>query len=403
VLAAIVVGGIALGRTAHAAPPTGWNNAFTDDMMPGGEGNWNYTSGGPTVNGEHECYNPANVFRTSDGYMHIKTELMQCDGSCGGNCNYNWRSGEAQGKYNMTGGNASWMMESRLRIPNANGYWPAFWSVSANCDMLNNCSSWPPEYDIMEVMFHDMYTNRSTTWTGLTPNQAGHTIVMSGLPDLSAGFHTYTGFWFPNYANSLFDGQRKAEWWNGDVPTGTQKLIFNTAVAANGADGNPSWSGATAYLDVDYARIWWLGSLDGGKRFRVAPAMTSNQWNIAGGIGAQKDLIVWPNLYGVGDTNLDFQIQWDGGDEYEIKTWTNAYCLDSLGGGQYGHVQTWTCNGGTNQRWLMYDAGAGHVQIKAKSNSSLCMDTSGGGAPNSNIQLYPCTGSDYQRFRFMQN
>jgi hypothetical protein len=390
-------------------PPTGWNNVFTDDMMPGGEGNWNYTSGGSQVNGEHECYHPANVFRTSDGYMHIKTELMLNDAYCGGQDIWDWRSGEAQGKYNMTGGSGSsnsWMMESRLRIPNGNGYWPAFWAVSTGCDMLHDCPVWPPEYDIMEVMFHNVNLNKSTTWTGPHGGQSGHTIDMPGLPDLSADFHTYTGFWFSNYANTLFDGQRKAEWWNGDVPTGTQKLIFNTAVGANGADSNPSWSNATAYMDIDYARIWQLGSLDGGKRYRVAPSVTSNQWNVSWGLAAQHNIIVWNNAYGVGDTNLDFQITWMGGDEYVIKTWNGpngGYCLDSLGGGQGTGIQTWDCNNGTNQRWYMYDAGAGHVQIKAKSNSALCLDTSGGGAAGSNIQLYPCSGNDFQRFRFMQN
>jgi hypothetical protein len=31
------------------------------------------------------------------------------------------------------------------------------------------------------------------------------------------------------------------------------------------------------------------------------------------------------------------------------------------------------------------------------------LDTSGGGAANANLQLYGCTGSDYQSFRFMEN
>jgi hypothetical protein len=392
--------------TAHAAPPTGWNNVFADDMGPGGEGNWTYSSAGSQVNGEHECYHPANVYRTSDGYMHIKTELMSADPYCGGTHAYDWRSGEAVGKYNMSGG-GNWMMESRLKIPNANGYWPAFWAVDYRCDLIHSCNSWPPEFDIMENMFNNMYNNKSTTWTGIYPSQAGHTIDMGTSFDMSADFHTYTGFWFSSYATTSIDGVRRAEWWNGDVPTGTMKLVFNTAVAANGQNpSNPAWSAATAYMDIDYARIWQLGSLDGGKRYRVAPAVTTNQWNVAYGLAAQHNIISWNNAYGVGDSNIDFQIVWQGGDEYILKTWNGpngGYCLDSLGGGQGTGIQTWDCNNGTNQRWYMYDAGAGHVQIKAKSNSNLCLDTSGGGAAGANIQLYPCNGNDYQRFRFMQN
>ena len=64
---------------------------------------------------------------------------------------------------------------------------------------------------------------------------------------------------------------------------------------------------------------------------------------------------------------------------------------------------TYVCNGGNNQRFYIYDAGNGHVQIKSKTNTGMCLDTSGGGAANAKIQSYPCTGSDWQRFRFMQN
>jgi hypothetical protein len=211
----------------------------------------------------------------------------------------------------------------------------------------------------------------------------------------------YSGFWFNGYASTYIDGARRAEWWNGDVPTGTMKLVLNTAVAANGSTGG-AWSDQVRYLNVDDVRIWGLGSLDGGKRYRITPKSGNNSWNIEGGLASGKRILSWPYYYQNTNNNSDWQIIWYGGDEYEIRAWyDSSICLDSYGVGSGGQIGSWTCNGGVRQRWYLYDAGQGHVQIVSK-DSGFCVDTTGE-ASGTSIKLWTCNGGDRQSFRFNQN
>jgi hypothetical protein len=124
---------------------------------------------------------------------------------------------------------------------------------------------------------------------------------------------------------------------------------------------------------------------------------------VEGGLGSGKRVLIYTYNYPYGGNNADWQIVWDGGDEYEIHAWyDNTICLDSYGVGSGGQIGTWTCSSGNvRQRWYMYDAGQGHVQIVSK-DSGLCLDTSGESSGTS-MKLWTCNGNDRQSFRFNQN
>jgi hypothetical protein len=71
-------------------------------------------------------------------------------------------------------------------------------------------------------------------------------------------------------------------------------------------------------------------------------------------------------------------------------------CMDAAG----TNVQQYTCHNGDNQKWQLISFNDGYVSFKNKS-ANKCMDVVGNNTnDNANIQLYPCGGTDNQRFRW---
>lgn len=86
---------------------------------------------------------------------------------------------------------------------------------------------------------------------------------------------------------------------------------------------------------------------------------------------------------------------------YVLRNKYSGKCLDVAGWSTNGGAEIiqWSCHGGDNQRFRIYDAGDGFWYLQAK-HSGKCMDVSGwSNAPGAKIIQWDCHGGDNQKIR----
>ncbi|NUR05196.1 MAG: ricin-type beta-trefoil lectin domain protein [Streptomyces sp.] len=82
---------------------------------------------------------------------------------------------------------------------------------------------------------------------------------------------------------------------------------------------------------------------------------------------------------------------------------TPGQCLDAdaNNGANGTKVQTWACNGSTQQEWISWDDGS--VENVRFPGMCLDADTNGGGANGTKVQLWQCNGSTQQQWFVRSN
>jgi beta-glucanase (GH16 family) len=229
------------GASGSAPDPSKW----TYDLGGGGWGNnelENYTN------------STANVFQDGQGRLVIRAQST-------GN---GYTSGriKSQGLYEFEFGT----VEASIKIPYAQGIWPAFWMLGANIGAVG----WPAcgEIDIMEnfgAQAGDGSTNRGTVHGPDYSGAAGITAKYVA-PDgelLSSGFHVYALEWLRNDIKLLVDGNVYSTVTLASLPAGAQ-WVFNSSlflllnVAVGGAPVGPPNTTTVFPQDmlVDYVRVY---------------------------------------------------------------------------------------------------------------------------------------------------
>lgn len=152
-------------------------------------------------------------------------------------------------------------LEASIRLPSAQGVWPAFW-------MLPDPSNWPGtgEIDIMEAKHRNPNTVAGTVH--YDANGWHYTTRTVTRPvDLSAGFHTYAVEWSPNQIkwfvdNTLYHTATPLTTTGGAWPfnNGNFYLMLNAAVGGPNTPftGNTSPIAADypTTMQVDYVRVY---------------------------------------------------------------------------------------------------------------------------------------------------
>jgi hypothetical protein len=140
--------------------------------------------------------------------------------------------------------------ELRGRIPAGRGLWPAFWLVPA--DM-----SWPPEFDVMEVLGQDPTTLYTTTHSRRLPQSTTVDRVIH-TTDLSRADHSFGLDWGPETVRYYLDRRLV---FAHPTPADCHKPFF--LIANLGVGGPQSWPGppdATTMFPAQYAitaiRAW---------------------------------------------------------------------------------------------------------------------------------------------------
>ncbi|RTQ48981.1 carbohydrate-binding protein [Hymenobacter gummosus] len=251
-------------------------------------------------NAELQAYKAANAV-VAGGNLTITTRYEPA--TVGGR-SYNYTSAKL---YSKTAAGALQTfkygrIEASIKIPSAQGVWPAFW-------MLPDPSNWPStgEIDIMEAKHKNPtsvagtihYDDNGWHFTGRET---------TGTVDLSTGFHTYAVEWSPNQIkwfidNTLFNTASPKTTSGGAWPfnDGNFYLMLNSAVGGPGTGFtglglNPNPADYPTTMQVDFVRVY-RGSYnyavlgdetvyqnDAGKTYRIdAVSGATYSWSVPAG------------------------------------------------------------------------------------------------------------------------
>lgn len=207
-------------------------------------------------NGEEQYYtNRTENVRTENGRLII---TAQHDPNYLGSGS-NYTSGRI-----LTRHKASWKygrMEARIKVPSAEGVWPAFW-------MLPETGSWPHagEIDIMEMSDTNPVRWNGTLHYYCTPC-GGHRhsgVVYTNPVDFSLDFHEYAIEWEPKeirwYVDGIYRGKQTPTMTHGNAwPFDDDRnfhILLNVAVGGHFTQQNPVSSSYPVSMEVDYVRVY---------------------------------------------------------------------------------------------------------------------------------------------------
>jgi beta-glucanase (GH16 family) len=168
-------------------------------------------------------------------------------------------------------------IEGRMKIPQGQGLWPAFWMLGSNIDQMN----WPTcgEIDVMEHINNETKVHGTAHW-----DNVGHQYWGGTIDNDPTQYHTYSIIW-----DSL-----KVKWYMDDIiyyqlniangVNGTEEfqlpfyLLLNLAVGGNWP-GYPN--GTTVFpaeMVVDYVRVYtYDANLSHGEDFLLPIYPTGRQ------------------------------------------------------------------------------------------------------------------------------
>lgn len=239
----------------------GWSLVWSDEFnQPDGSSpdptKWTYeTGGGGWGNNELEYYTSrTNNVRIMGGMLVIQANQENYGGS-----NYTSARIKTQGLWSWNYGR----MEARIKIPQGQGMWPAFWMLGTNIPT----AGWPTcgEVDIMEnigkepTLVHG--TMHGPGYSGA--DGIGSPCALPGNPVFGNDFHIYAVEWTTNSIKWFVDGYQYFSGNPASIPAGDvwvftqpQFIILNLAVGGNWP-GNPD--GTTTFpqqMLVDYVRVY---------------------------------------------------------------------------------------------------------------------------------------------------
>jgi beta-glucanase (GH16 family) len=155
------------------------------------------------------------------------------------------------------------MVEARIRVPTAQGIWPAFWMLGQD-----NVYGWPAcgEIDIMEAPASVVTANQ--VHQGTHSPSSSNSDVKVGVPfstiaNLGASFHTYSMRWEKGlidfYVDSIHTGgvteamvSAAGGLWPFDHKP--QSILLNLAVGGWAGNPDPAW--LNQVMLVDYVRVY---------------------------------------------------------------------------------------------------------------------------------------------------
>lgn len=139
-------------------------------------------------------------------------------------------------------------MEASIKVPNAKGIWPAFWTFPQS-------GQWTHEIDIMEMYLADRFTNNTSLHFPTNNVDQYVTNTYTG-PDFSAGFHTFGVEWTPSTVIWSVDGIEEFRT-TQNTPTESMFMVLN-----NDTDPNRPWNAVDSTTpfpnttDVDWVHVY---------------------------------------------------------------------------------------------------------------------------------------------------
>lgn len=248
----IAADGSSLGSLGYSLV---WNDEFTGGSLDTSK--WGYEIGNNNGWGNNEIQNytktSSNV-AVSDGTLKITALKDEQD---------KWTSGRilTRGKYSCTYG----YIEARVKLPEGNGMWPAFWMLGVTqMDTIN----WPDtgEIDIMEYSPSTTGTDMIYSTVHTKNGNGGSGTSLSGgrrkIEAVSDDFHRFGVLWTEEYLQVYYDGVKVGEKYAPTAKTAgnwpfdmTNFIILNMAIG--GVLGGIIDPQTTRFVyEVDYVRVY---------------------------------------------------------------------------------------------------------------------------------------------------
>jgi beta-glucanase (GH16 family) len=233
-----------------------WSDEFNGNEI--NHSNWTYDIAAHGLgNNELEYYTdrPENS-RVEDGNLIIEAIKESYGG-----CNYTSARLKTQGLQNFLYGK----IEARIKLPEGQGLWPAFWILGSNMAAID----WPDcgELDIMEHINYDENIWGTLHWK----NTDGMQSEGSKLKTDVTQYHNYSIEWSPDTIKWFVDDTQYFEYNIKDGNNGTtpfQKpfyIVLNMAVGGNWPKGPDTSTQFPAKMYIDYVRVYNKRSNDPSK------------------------------------------------------------------------------------------------------------------------------------------
>ena len=248
-----------------------WSDEFSNSTSANAQPNpitWTYDTGPGSIccgNNEQENYcawasatspcNPAspNIYADTAGILHIVARQPSTGV-------YTSARIRTQGLFSFQYGR----LEARVKLPESQGMWPAFWLLGNNITTI----SWPAsgEIDVMEHIDGSNPENEGFDWVQGTVHG---TNLSSGIQYHPTGFsatdwHTYGMIWSkgeiqfyvdsPSNVYATFTPTTQAGTWPFDV--GPQFILLNLAIGGDWPGPPNAQTQFPAEMQVDYVRLY---------------------------------------------------------------------------------------------------------------------------------------------------
>jgi beta-glucanase (GH16 family) len=255
-------GGTSTGGSTNpgcTSTSTGWSLVWSDEFNgPAGTAvdaaKWTFDVGGSGWgNNELEYYTSGTNNAAMDGAGNLVITAKQ---QSQGGMNYTSARIKTQGHATWTYGR----IEARLKVPQGQGLWPAFWLLGG--DITSN--PWPAcgEIDVMENLGREPNIIHGTMHGPGYSGASGPTAQLTLSEPAASAFHVYAIEWEQNVIRWYVDNTLYSTKTPSDIPSGATWvyahpffILLNVAVGG-GWPGNPdSTTVFPQQMLVDYVRV----------------------------------------------------------------------------------------------------------------------------------------------------
>lgn len=225
-----------------------WSDEFNGSSLDTNYWTYEYGNNGGWGNNELQYYTDSqeNCF-VSDGALHIVAK----EDSAYSGYNYTSTRIKTSGKVSVKYGR----VEARIKVPQANGVWPAFWMLGESIGTVG----WPKcgEIDIMECVNNDYTTYGTAHWDADGHAQYGQSTKVANM---DTEYHVYAVEWDSEYIYWYVDDTLYNTIFIGDGTTLEEMhdeyfIILNVAVGGNWPGFNID-SNFNQEMTVDYVRVY---------------------------------------------------------------------------------------------------------------------------------------------------